>query len=143
LSGSYFENCNCDVAGGALLLAGLYQLALLKSVCLRHCRSPLHFLVQGWRAGATGAVRIGVEHGAYCVGCCFGLMLALFALRMMSLFWMVVVTAAVFFEKVTPGGERLAAGLAVALVALGLWVAASPGSVPGLTQPHPMEMQMK
>jgi predicted metal-binding membrane protein len=130
------------VAGGALVASGLYQLGPLKSVCLRHCRSPLHFLVHGWRPGATGAVRMGVEHGAYCVGCCFGLMLALFALGVMSLFWMVVVTAAVFAEKVAPGGERLAAALAVALAGLGIWVAVSPGSVPGLTQPGAMQMRM-
>jgi predicted metal-binding membrane protein len=85
---------------------------------------------------------MGAEHGAYCVGCCFGLMLALYALGVMSLFWMAVVAAAIFAEKVLPFGERAAIVLAVALVALGAWVALDPGSVPGLTVPHGMQMKM-
>ena len=83
---------------------------------------------------------MGAEHGAFCVGCCAGLMLALFVLGVMSLFWMAAVAAAIFAEKVAPFGERAAVVLAVALVALGIWVAASPASVPGLTQPHGMQM---
>ena len=75
------------VAGGALVAAGVYQLTPLKTACLRHCRSPLHFLLRG-RPGVGGALWMGIEHGAVCVGCCLGLMLALFALGVMSLFWM-------------------------------------------------------
>jgi len=128
------------VAGGALAAAGLYQLTPLKAACLRHCRSPLHFLVHG-RPGRLGAVRMGIEHGGYCVGCCTGLMLALFALGVMSLFWMGVVAAAILVEKALPGGEAVARVLAVVLVARGIWVAASPGSVPGLKQPTQMQMR--
>jgi predicted metal-binding membrane protein len=128
------------VAGGALALAGLYQLTPLKSTCLRHCRSPLHFLLRG-RPGIAGALRMGIEHGCICVGCCIGLMLALFALGVMSLFWMAVVAVVILIEKVVPGGEAFARLLAVALVALGIWVAVSAGSVPGLTQPGDMPMQ--
>jgi predicted metal-binding membrane protein len=128
------------VAGGALAAAGLYQLTPLKSACLRHCRSPLHFLLRG-RAGPQGAVRMGIEHGGYCVGCCAGLMVALFALGVMSLVWMAVVAAAILVEKVLPRGEVFARLLAVALVGLGIWVAASPGSVPGLKQPTEMRMR--
>jgi predicted metal-binding membrane protein len=123
------------VAGAALAAAGIYQLTPLKDICLRHCRSPLHFLLHGWREGRAGAIRMGVEHGAFCVGCCWGLMLALFALGVMSLFWMAVVAAVILTEKLAPQGERLSRLFAVALVALGIWVAAAPGSVPGLTQP--------
>jgi predicted metal-binding membrane protein len=130
------------VAGGALVVAGLYQLGPLKTVCLRHCRSPLHFVLHRWRHGWTGAMRMGTEHGAYCVGCCGGLMLALFALGVMSLVWMGLVAAAIFAEKLAPSGERVAVALAVALIAVGIWVAAEPGSVPGLTQPHSMQIQM-
>jgi predicted metal-binding membrane protein len=126
------------VAGGALAAAGLYQLTPLKAACLRHCRSPLHFLLHG-RPGRLGALRMGIEHGGYCVGCCTGLMLALFALGVMSLFWMAVVAAAILVEKALPGGEAFARLLAVVLVALGIWVAASPASVPGLTQPTQMQ----
>jgi predicted metal-binding membrane protein len=124
------------VAGVALAAAGLYELTPLKDVCLRHCRSPLHFLLHDWREGRLGAFRMGVEHGAFCVGCCWGLMLALFALGVMSLFWMAVVAVVILAEKLAPAGERLTRVFAVALVALGVWVAASPGSVPGLVEPN-------
>jgi predicted metal-binding membrane protein len=86
-------------------------------------------------------LRMGLEHGAYCVGCCWGLMLILFALGVMSLLWMAVVAALIFAEKVLPFGDRLSRVFALAFVALGIWVAAAPGSVPGLTQPKPMQMQ--
>ena len=129
------------VAGGAIVLAGVYQLTPLKRICLRHCRSPLHFVLHGWREGRLGALRMGLEHGAYCVGCCWGLMLILFALGVMSLLWMAVVAALIFAEKVLPIGERLSAVFAVAFIALGIWVSAAPGSVPGLTQPHSTHMQ--
>lgn len=128
------------VAGGALAAAGLYQLTPLKSACLRHCRSPLHVLLRG-RPGTLGALWMGIEHGGICVGCCLGLMLALFALGIMSLVWMAVVAVAILIEKALPGGEAFARLLAVVLVALGIWVAVSPGSVPGLTQPGTTPMQ--
>ena len=89
------------VAGAVIAAAGLYQLTPLKSVCLRHCRSPLHFVLHGWRDGRAGAVRMGATHGLYCVGCCWGLMLALFALGVMSLFWMAVVAAVIFAYLLT------------------------------------------
>ena len=78
---------------------------------------------------------MGVEHGGCCVGCCWGLMLALFALGVMSLFWMAVVAAMIFAQKILPRGDLLTRVFAVALVALGVWVAAAPTSVPGLVQP--------
>jgi predicted metal-binding membrane protein len=123
------------VAGAAVAAAGLYQLTPLKQVCLRHCRSPLHLLFTGWRDGPAGAVRMGVAHAAYCVGCCAGLMVVLFAVGVMSLLWMTVVAAVIFAEKVVPHGESVARAVALALVALGLWIAIAPGSVPGLTDP--------
>lgn len=130
------------IAGGALAAAGVYQLTPLKTACLRHCRSPLHFLVRS-APGALGALRIGIGHGAYCVGCCAGLMLALFALGIMSLFWMALVAAAILVEKVLPRGETLARGFAVVLVAVGGWVAASPENVPGLDEPSELPMPMQ
>jgi len=123
------------VAGGAVIAAGLYELTPLKQVCLRHCRSPLHFVLTGWRSGRLGAFRMGGEHGAYCVGCCWGLMLILFALGVMSLLWMAIVAALIFAQKVLPGGERLSIAFAVAFVVFGVWVAAAPAHVPGLTRP--------
>ena len=127
------------VAGGALIVAGLYQLSPLKAACLRHCRSPIGFLARG-RRGPFGATQIGFAHGVFCVACCMGLMLALFALGVMSLFWMAVVAVVILVEKVLPGGERFSRLVAVVLVVLGVWVAASPSSVPGLTQPTSMEI---
>ena len=123
------------VAGGAILAAGLYQLTPIKDVCLRHCRTPLHFLLHEWHEGKLGALRMGVEHGLYCVGCCWGLMIVLFSLGVMSLVWMAVIAGVIFAEKVFPYGERLTRVVAVAFVALGIWIVASPGSVPGLTDP--------
>jgi predicted metal-binding membrane protein len=123
------------VAGGAIVAAGLYELTPLKTVCLRHCRTPMQFVMHGRREGQLGAVRMGVVHGAYCVGCCLGLMVVLFALGVMSLTWMAVVAALIFAQKVLPAGERLTRAFAVAFAAAGIWVAAAPGSVPGLTLP--------
>jgi predicted metal-binding membrane protein len=123
------------VAGAAIVFAGAYQLTPLKNACLRHCRAPLHFLRSRWRGGRLGALGMGLEHGLFCVGCCSGLMLILFALGAMSLVWMAVIAGLIFAEKVLPFGARLPALFAVCLLVLGTWVAAAPGSVPGLTQP--------
>jgi predicted metal-binding membrane protein len=126
------------LAGAAVATAGVYQLTPLKQACLRHCRTPLHFVMHRWRPGAAGAVAMGLEHGAWCVGCCLGLMLALFAVGVMSLTWMAVVTAVVFAEKVLPGGLRLTLPVAATLLALGAAIALAPGSVPGLVEPGSM-----
>jgi predicted metal-binding membrane protein len=135
------------VAGGAIAAAGLYQLTPLKEVCLRHCRGPMHFILHGWRKGWLGAVRMGFEHGAYCIGCCWGLMVILFAVGVMSLFWMGVIAGVIFAEKVFPYGFKLSKAFALAFVGLGVWIAASPESVPGLVDPGKapsiMQMQME
>ncbi len=132
------------VAGGAIAAAGLYQLTPLKEVCLRHCRGPMHFILHGWRKGRIGALRMGAEHGLYCVGCCWGLMVILFALGVMSLFWMAAVAGIIFAEKVLPYGLRLSRAFALAFIVLGIWIAAAPSSVPGLTEPDktPSMMQL-
>ncbi len=132
------------IAGAMVALAGLYQLTPLKNRCLRHCRAPLHFVRRRWRDGKAGALGMGAEHGLLCVGCCSGLMLILFALGVMSLVWMALIAGLIFAEKVLPFGRRLPALLAISFVLLGAWVAAAPGSVPGLTQPDEtpaMQMQ--
>jgi predicted metal-binding membrane protein len=131
------------VVGALLAIAGLYELTPLKNICLRHCRSPLHFVLAGWRDGTGGAIRMGAEHGAYCVGCCWGLMLVLFALGVMSILWMAVVAALIFAQKILPRGEVLARVFAVAFVATGIWVATAPSTVPGLTQPSSMQSKMR
>jgi predicted metal-binding membrane protein len=123
------------VAGGAIVAAGLYELTPLKNSFLRRCRSPRH----APEPGVGGGLRYGLD----CIGCCFGLMLVLFALGVMSILWMAVVAAVIFAEKVLPHGFGLTRFVAVALVALGLWVGLSPSSVPGLTEPGDMSPSMK
>ena len=90
------------VAGAAVAAAGAYQLTPLKRACLRHCRTPLHFVMHRWRAGRGRRLAMGLEHGAWCLGCCVGLMLALFAVGVMSLAWMALVALVIFAEKVLP-----------------------------------------
>jgi predicted metal-binding membrane protein len=114
------------VAGAVVVAAGLYELTPLKRLSLRRCRSAPH---------GGNAFRSGLAHGLDCVSCSGALMAVLFVLGAMSLFWMAVVAVAIFAEKVLPRGPRLAPAFAVALVALGIWVAVSPASVPGLTEP--------
>jgi predicted metal-binding membrane protein len=129
------------IAGGAIVAAGAYQLTPLKRACLRHCRSPVAFVMHRWRSGALGAFVMGIEHGAWCLGCCAGLMLVLLVLGVMSLVWMALIAAAIFIEKVLPIGERASRAFAVALIGLGIWMAAAPGSVPFLGDPG-MQMDM-
>jgi predicted metal-binding membrane protein len=123
------------VAGGVIVLAGVYQFTPLKRICLRHCRTPLSFVMHHWHSGTFGALRMGIVHGAWCVGCCWALMVVLFAVGVMSITWMVILAAIVFAEKVLPVGERASRAVAVVLIAFGAWVAVNPGSVPGLTRP--------
>jgi predicted metal-binding membrane protein len=102
-----------------LIVAGLYQLSPLKSACLRQCRSPAEFLTRHWRAGATGAVRLGVLHGAYCVGCCWMLMALLFVGGVMNFAWIAALTLIVGIEKLVPRGDLIGRVAGVALVAWG------------------------
>jgi predicted metal-binding membrane protein len=113
-------------AGCAIVAAGLYELTRLKRMSLRRCRSALH----------GDAFQSGLTHGVACVGCSGALMGVLFVLGVMSLFWMAVVAVVIFAEKALPRGPRLAPVFAAALVVLGIWVAASPTSAPGLTNPQ-------
>jgi len=124
-----------DLAGGVLLAAAIYQLTSIKGACLRRCRSPLDFVLAHWREGPAGALRMGVVHGAWCVGCCWGLMAALFALGAMSLTWMVAVAGLIAVEKLLPRRELANRLVAITLVVLALGVSLAPGHVPGLTLP--------
>ncbi len=128
-------------AGGAIALAGVYELTPLKRACLRHCRSPIHFVLHSWRQGWLGALRMGFEHGVVCVGCCVALMVALFAVGVMSIFWMAVVAAIIFAEKVLPL-RRLDRAAAAVLVGLGVWIAAAPSSLGVLHDPGAPAMEM-
>jgi predicted metal-binding membrane protein len=106
-----------SLAALLIALAGVYQLTPLKNVCLRHCRSPAEFLSAHWRRGTSGALRMGVDHGAYCVGCCWLLMGLLFAVGVMNLLWVAALAVFVLLEKLVPRGELLARISGVALIA--------------------------
>lgn len=122
---------NWGRAGGALLvLAGVYQLTPLKNICLRHCRSPLSFVMTHWRDGRRGAVRMGVAHGLYCMGCCWMLFLILVPLGVMNVAAMVGVAVVVFAEKALPVGHAVGRVAAVALIGLGVAVAVNPSLLP-------------
>jgi predicted metal-binding membrane protein len=122
-------------AGGVLLVAAAYELTPLKNVCLAKCRSPLGFLLGSWRDGRRGAVEMGAKHGAWCVGCCWALMAALFALGVMSLAWMAFVAALIALEKTLPSLPVVTWGTAAVLAVLAVAVVAVPDSVPGLVVP--------
>jgi predicted metal-binding membrane protein len=111
------------VVAGVLIAAGIYQFTPLKHACLRRCRNPANFLVTHWRGGSAGAVRIGVEHGAYCVGCCWTLTAVLVVVGAMALVWVAVIALAVAAEKLLPQGEALVRVVGVALVTGGILVA--------------------
>ena len=105
-----------------LAIAGLYQLTPLKHACLRVCRSPLAYLLQHWRPGTAGAFWLGLHHGAYCLGCCWALMLLLFAGGVMNVLVIVGLTAFVAIEKLTPFGRRSAQVSGAVMIAAGLWM---------------------
>jgi predicted metal-binding membrane protein len=92
-------------SGAILAAAGLYQLSPLKNACLRHCRSPAQFLASHFRAGRSGALRMGAVHGVYCIGCCWLLMALLFVGGIMNLAWIAVLTVMVAAEKLLPHGR--------------------------------------
>lgn len=123
------------VAGAVLLAAAAYELTPVKDVCLSKCRSPLGFLLGSWRDGTRGALEMGTRHGAWCLGCCWALMAALFALGVMSLAWMAFVAALIAFEKVLPWKRIATYGTAAFLLVLAVLVLAAPNAIPGLTVP--------
>ena len=127
-------------AGGTLVLAAVYELTPLKDICLAKCRSPLGFLLGAWREGWSGALRMGAKNGAWCVGCCWALMASLFALGVMSIWWMAVVAGLIAVEKTVPWGRAASWGTAAVLLALGILLLAAPGAIPGLTTPRDTPM---
>jgi len=118
------------IGGALLILAGLYQLSPLKKMCLAKCRSPLSYIMSSWRDGYGGAFRMGLEHGTYCLGCCWLLFVILFPLGVMNVAAMAVLTLLIFAEKSLPLGRRIAGIAAVALIAYGLIVIVVPGALP-------------
>jgi predicted metal-binding membrane protein len=122
------------VAGGVILGAAIYQVTRQKDCCLRQCRSPLA-LRRLWHPGHVGALRTGIEHGGVCVGCCWALMAALFALGVMNVAWMALIATLIAVEKLLPWHAIANRGVAVLLAVLAVAVAFAPEKVPGLTIP--------
>jgi predicted metal-binding membrane protein len=107
------------LSGALLIAAGVYQLTPLKAQCLKHCRGPAAFIAAHWHAGVLGAWRMGLAHGAYCVGCCAPLMLLLFVGGVMNLIWIAGLTLFVALEKFAPFGTSAAKAMAALLIAAG------------------------
>ena len=108
------------LSAAILCMAGIYQLSPFKQACLAHCRSPLGFFLAHWRVGRLGAIRMGVRHGAYCLGCCWALMLVLFVVGAMNLAWVAALALLVLLEKTGPAGMLAARLAGIALVGWGL-----------------------
>ena len=110
------------LGAAVVIVAGVYQLTPFKYVCLTNCRSPVDFVLNHWRDGAVGALRMGFEHGLYCLGCCWFLMALLFAAGTMSLLWMAAITVFVLVEKLFPAGQWIARGSGLVMMAFGLYL---------------------
>jgi len=107
------------LANAVLIAVGIYQWTPLKDTCLRYCRSPTEFLVRHWRQGTLGAVRIGVRHGLFCLGCCWMLMALSFVGGLMNLAWVGAIALFVLVEKAMPGGDRISRVSGVLLIVWG------------------------
>ena len=103
-----------------LLIAGVVQFTPLKDACLRHCRTPMGYLLTEWKDGAVGAWRMGVKHGLICLGCCWALMGLLYVAGVMNLAWVSALTAVVIIEKLHPAGVKIGKLLGVVLIFLGI-----------------------
>jgi predicted metal-binding membrane protein len=128
------------IGGVVVVAAGLYQLTPLKDVCLSKCRTPIGFIMTSWRDGAAGALRMGILHGVYCLGCCWLLFVILFPLGIMNIAAMAVVTVIVFAEKTLPWGRLAVRATAAALVVYGMVVIVAPHFLPTFAMAHDMAM---
>lgn len=118
------------LGGVVLVLAGLYQLSPLKRSCLSKCRTPLDFILGSWRDGYGGSFRMGIEHGVYCLGCCWLLFVILFPLGVMNVAAMAVISLLIFAEKSLPMGRQMGQMAALALIAYGALVVFVPAALP-------------
>ena len=119
LMSAMMASTSAMLGAGLLIGAGIYQLTPLKHACLRHCRSPIFFISHHWRPGDLGALRMGIEHGAFCTGCCWFLMALLFYGGVMNLYWIVGIALFVLLEKTIPAGHWLGRITGVLLIAWG------------------------
>jgi len=122
-----------QAAGAGLVIAGVYQWSRMKFACLNHCQSPLRFIMEHWKDGPRGAVRMGAEHGFYCFGCCWGLMLVLFLMGVMHLGWMAVVAVFILLEKLRPSARWLPKLAGAMMVLTGIIILVAPFTLPALS----------
>ena len=127
-----WDNAGRALAATTLFVAAAYELTPLKNVCLAKCRSPLGALLGSWRDGPVGALRMGLRNGAWCVGCCWALMASLFALGVMSIFWMAIVAGIIAIEKTVPWRRGFAYATAGLLLTLGVLVLRRPQLAAGV-----------
>jgi predicted metal-binding membrane protein len=113
------------LAGLLLLIAGAFQFTRLKNSCLLRCRAPLNFIMTRWRQGWGGAFAMGIEHGAFCAGCCWALMALLFVLGVMNILWIAVLTIVVAFEKLLPRVTWFSRSFGCVLLGWGVWILAA------------------
>jgi predicted metal-binding membrane protein len=118
------------IGGGVLVLAGLYQLSPLKDICLSKCRAPMAFVLTSWRDGYGGALRMGLEHGLYCLGCCWLFFVIVFPLGMMNVALLAAIVLLIFAEKSLPFGQRAKQLAAFGLLAYGMLVTFVPDALP-------------
>jgi predicted metal-binding membrane protein len=111
--------------GMVLILAGAYQFSALKAKCLSYCRTPLGYILSHWRAGYRGALRMGLHHGLYCIGCCWALMAIMFVVGIMNLAWMALLALFMFIEKASARGEIVGKIVGALLIIVGMVMAAS------------------
>ena len=136
------------IGGAVVILAGIYQLTPLKDLCLSKCRTPITFIMTSWRDGTAGALRMGLLHGAYCLGCCWLLFAILFPLGIMNIGAMAAITLIIFAEKTLPWPRLAPYAAALALMLYGALVIASPQLLPtfqkdaGAAKPAEMQMMM-
>jgi predicted metal-binding membrane protein len=107
------------IGGVVLLSAGVFQLLPFKNACLSHCRNPMTYFLSQWRNGPRSGFGIGVSHGAFCLGCCWLLMMTGFAMGVMNLGWMAVLTVMIALEQIVPRGDRLARVFGILFVVFG------------------------
>ena len=122
LSGQMMVIKSPTVAGGLMVLVGIYQFTSIKNACLSRCRAPAQFIAQHHRPGSSGALLLGIHHGVYCLGCCWALMALLFVGGVMNLYWIASLTLYVLLEKVLPQGKHIARLAGICLIVAGVYL---------------------
>ena len=126
--------------GASFVLAGLFQFSDFKKKCLKVCQTPFQFLMGHWYTGYKGSLRLSFEHALYCVGCCWALMSIMALLGSMSLRWLLLITVAVFVEKIMPRGQWYANSIGILLILLGFVISFRPDLISLIQGPSmPME----